>query len=48
MVNAVYDATDFRLWVSYAKGKQEAYQRPYVFLDLKKLDADHDGVPDFK
>jgi isopenicillin-N N-acyltransferase-like protein len=48
VVNAVYDATDFRLWVSYAKGKQEAYQRPYVFLDLKKLDADHDGAPDFK
>jgi len=48
VVNAVYDATDLRLWVSYAKGKQEAYKRPYVFLDLKKLDTDHDGAPDFK
>lgn len=48
VVNTVYDATGLRLWVSYAKGKQEAYKRPYVFLDLKKLDADHDGVPDFK
>jgi len=48
VVNAVYDATDFRLWVSYAKAEKEAYQRPYVYLDLKKLDADHDGVPDFK
>jgi isopenicillin-N N-acyltransferase like protein len=48
VVNAVYDATDFKLWVSYAKGDKEAYQCPYVFLDLKKLDADHDGVPDFK
>jgi isopenicillin-N N-acyltransferase like protein len=48
VVNAVYDATDFKLWVSYAKGDKEAYQRPYVFLDLKKLDADHDGAPDFK
>ncbi len=46
--NAVYDATGLRLWVSYAKGDQEAYQRPYVYLDLKTLDADHDGTPDFK
>ncbi len=48
VVNTVYDATDLRLWVSYAKGNQEAYLRPYVYLDLKTLDADHDGVPDFK
>jgi hypothetical protein len=48
VVNAVYDATAFKLWVSYAKGDKEAYQRPYVYLDLKKLDADHDGAPDFK
>ncbi|MEO7405189.1 MAG: C45 family autoproteolytic acyltransferase/hydrolase [Burkholderiales bacterium] len=48
VVDTVYDATDLRLWVSYAKGNQEAYQRPYVFLDLKALDANHDGKPDFK
>jgi len=48
VVDTVYDATDLRLWVSYAKGDQEAYQRPYVALDLKTIDIDHDGVPDFK
>jgi hypothetical protein len=37
VVNVVYDATALRLWVSYAKGNREAYQRPYVFLDLKML-----------
>jgi hypothetical protein len=44
--NAVYDATALRVWVSYAKGDQEAYQRPYVFLDLQTLDADGDGKAD--
>ena len=39
VMNVVFDATALRLWVSYAKGEQEAYQRPYVFLDLNKLDA---------
>lgn len=48
VVNAVYDATDLRLWISYAKGSQEAYQRPYSFLDLKTIDVDHDGQTDFK
>lgn len=48
VVNTVYDATDLRLWVSYAHGDQEAYERPYVFLDLKTLDADRDGVPDLQ
>lgn len=46
VVNVVYDATALRLWVSYAKGDQEAYQRPYVFLDLKSIDADGNGSPD--
>ena len=46
VVNVVYDATALRLWVSYAKGDQEAYLRPYVSLDLKTLDADQDGKPD--
>ncbi len=43
----VFDATAMRLWVSYAHGNQEAYQRPYVFLDLATLDADEDGQPDW-
>lgn len=46
VMNAVFDATSLRLWVSYAGGDQEAYQRPYVFLDLAKLDGDQDGIPD--
>ncbi len=48
VVNVVYDATALRLWISYAKGSKEAYQRPYVFLDLKTLDADQDGKPDLE
>jgi hypothetical protein len=48
VVNVVYDATALRLWVSYAKGDQEAYKRPYVFLDLRTLDSDQDGTPDLK
>lgn len=44
--NVVYDATALRLWVSYAKGSEEAYKRPYVFIDLKKLDANANGTPD--
>lgn len=46
VMNAVFDATTPRLWVSYAGGDKEAYQRPYVFLDLAKLDGDGDGKPD--
>jgi hypothetical protein len=37
-----------RLWVSYAGGGREAYQRPYVHLDLLSLDADQDGRPDIE
>jgi hypothetical protein len=48
VVNVVYDATALQLWVSYARGNKEAYQRPYVFLDLKTLDADQDGRPDLE
>ena len=44
--NVVYDATDLRLWVSYAKGKKEAYERSYAFVDLKQIDADTDGQHD--
>ena len=46
VMNVVYDATAMRMWVWYAKGDKEAYQRPYVFVDLKTLDADEDGRPD--
>jgi isopenicillin-N N-acyltransferase like protein len=37
VLDAVFDGTALRLWVSYAHGDQEAYQRPYVFLDLRAL-----------
>jgi hypothetical protein len=47
VMNAVFDATAMRLWVSYAAGEKEAYKRPYVFLDLAKIDADADGKPDW-
>ncbi len=46
--NVVYDATALRMWVSYAKGKEEAYLRPYVYVDLKTIDADGDGQPDLQ
>ncbi len=46
VMNAVFDATALRVWVSYAGGDKEAYQRPYVYLDLATLDANGDGKPD--
>ncbi len=46
--NVVYDATALRMWVSYAKGDEEAYQRPYAYIDLKQIDADGDGKPDLQ
>jgi isopenicillin-N N-acyltransferase-like protein len=46
VVNVVYDATALRFWVSYAKGDREAYQQPYVFVDLRTVNADGDGQPD--
>ena len=46
VVNVVYDATALQMWVTYAKGDKEAYQRPSVFLDLKALDTDRDGQSD--
>jgi len=48
VLNAVFDATSLRLWVAYAGGSREAYQRPYVHLDLMTLDADQDGRPDIE
>lgn len=46
VMNSVFDGTALRLWVSYAGGGKEAYQRPYVHLDLMALDGDRDGRPD--
>ncbi len=46
--NVVYDATDLRMWVSYAKGSREAYERTYAYVDLKTIDADQDGKPDLQ
>jgi hypothetical protein len=34
------------MWVSYAKGTEEAYLRPYVHVDLTTLDVDGDGEPE--
>jgi hypothetical protein len=48
VLNAVFDATALRLWVAYAGGDREAYQRPSVHLDLRRLDADQDGRPDLE
>jgi isopenicillin-N N-acyltransferase like protein len=46
VLNVVFDATKLRVWASYAGGSKEAYQRPYVFVDLAALDGDRDGIPD--
>lgn len=48
VMDVVFDATALRLWVSYAGVNQEAYERPFVFLDLTKLDGDRDGRPDLE
>jgi isopenicillin-N N-acyltransferase like protein len=48
VVNIVYDATALQFWVSYAKGTQEAYLRPYVHVDLKAIDSDGNGVADLE
>ncbi len=45
---ALFDATALRVWASYAGGGQEAYQRPFVYLDLTQLDGDTDGRPDLE
>ena len=47
VVNVVYDATALQLWISYAKGDQEAYRRPYTRIDLKKLESTRAGRPIF-
>ena len=44
LLAVVYDATTLRLWVSYAKGKVEAYKRPFVPIRLGDyLDYRTDG-----
>jgi isopenicillin-N N-acyltransferase like protein len=48
VMNAVFDATGQRIWVSYAHGDMEAYKRPYVLVELNRLDGDRDGIPDLK
>ncbi len=46
--DVVFDATALRLWVAYAHGDKEAYQMPAAFLDLRKVDSDHDGKSDWE
>ena len=48
VINIVYDTTALKFWVSYAKGTQEAYLRPYVHVDLNSIDSDHNGIPDLE
>jgi isopenicillin-N N-acyltransferase like protein len=48
VLDVVFDATALRLWVSYAGGQREAYQRPFVYLNLAELDGDADGRPDLE
>jgi len=36
VVNVVYDATALKMWVTYARGTEEAYQRPSVQIDLQQ------------
>ncbi|MDD8044252.1 MAG: C45 family autoproteolytic acyltransferase/hydrolase [Verrucomicrobiota bacterium] len=37
VMNVVYDATAFRLWVAYAHGPREAYELPFAPLELTPL-----------
>jgi len=48
VLNAVFDATALRCWVTYAGKDGEAYERPFVFLDMAALDGDGDGRPDIE
>jgi isopenicillin-N N-acyltransferase-like protein len=48
VLNVVFDATGLRAWIGYAAAEREAYQRPFVFLDLTALDGDGDGRPDIE
>ncbi|MCP4640589.1 MAG: hypothetical protein GY851_09160 [bacterium] len=46
VVNVVYDATDFELWVAFANDMDLAYTQPFVHLDMNTLDGDADGIMD--
>lgn len=48
VLNAVFDATALQVWVSYAHGETEAFQRPYVHLDLTRLKNHAHGLPAFE
>ena len=48
VLNAVFDATALRLWATYAGKDGEAYERPFVFLDMTTLDGDGDGRRDIE
>lgn len=48
VLNAVFDATGRRLWVSYAHGDKEAFQRPYAHLDLTTLNNNAHNLPAFE
>ncbi|MBN2452401.1 MAG: hypothetical protein JXR77_18590 [Lentisphaeria bacterium] len=48
VVNAVFDATELRLWIAYAAGTADAALQPYLHLHLGRLDGDGDGVPDLQ
>ncbi|MFA6245239.1 MAG: hypothetical protein WC655_30130, partial [Candidatus Hydrogenedentales bacterium] len=36
VLDVVYDATAFELWITYAEGETEAYKLPATHVDLKK------------
>lgn len=48
VLNVVFDATALQVWVSYAHGETEAFQRPYVHLDLTRLNNHAQGLPAFE
>jgi|GEM_PF-550080 len=34
LMNVVYDATTLEMWIAYAEGSENAYLRPYVYLNM--------------
>ena len=34
LMNVVYDATTLEMWIAYAEGTENAYLRPYVYLNM--------------
>lgn len=46
VIDVVYNATDFELWITYAEGETEAYKLPAVYADLKAyLDFENPPAP---